>query len=324
LGVCLAAYLIVDSGATQVAHAMLVVGWCLIPISLYHLVPMTFSALSWRKLLPGASPLGAGMIVRIRWIRESINSLLPVAGIGGDLASIRLVHLKGVLKTQAAASTVVDTTVGAVTLLIFVVAGVALLLMRSSERGILDAAGAVLLGAAVFIVLIAAFVAFQHRGLFSGLAKFVRRLLPKGWQVSISGGASAVDEAVVAVYRNKPVIVRAGLLRLIGWAAGAGEVWLVMRSLGNGFGFTDSFILESLNAGIRGAAFLVPAALGAQEGGLVLFGALLGLSPEFALAISLSKRVRELALGLPGLVVWHWIEGHYFIRHNACGEPTPR
>jgi hypothetical protein len=47
-----------------------------------------------------------------------------------------------------------------------------------------------------------------------------------------------------------------------------------------------------------------------------VFGALFGLPAETALAISLSKRVRELILGLPGLFVWHWIEGHYLLRRS--------
>jgi len=40
------------------------------------------------------------------------------------------------------------------------------------------------------------------------------------------------------------------------------------------------------------------------------------LPAESALAISLTKRVRELALGLPGLFAWHWIEGHHFLRRS--------
>jgi glutamate/aspartate transport system permease protein len=40
---------------------------------------------------------------------------LPVAGIGGDIASARLAHLRGVPGTQAAASMVVDTTAGVAT-----------------------------------------------------------------------------------------------------------------------------------------------------------------------------------------------------------------
>ena len=61
---------------------------------------------------------------------------------------------------------------------------------------------------------------------------------------------------------------------------------------------------------------MVPGALGALEGSFVLLGALFGLPAETTLAIALSKRVRELVLGLPGLFVWHWIEGHYLLRQS--------
>jgi uncharacterized membrane protein YbhN (UPF0104 family) len=55
---------------------------------------------------------------------------------------------------------------------------------------------------------------------------------------------------------------------------------------------------------------MLPGALGALEGSFVLFGALFGLPADTALAISCRKRLRELALGLPGLFVSHWMEGH--------------
>ena len=95
-GFLLVVYLIIDSGAADVAHAMSVIGWWLIPIALFHLVPLTFSALSWRELLPAASRPHAVTLIAIRWIRESINSLLPVASVGGDIASVRLAQLQGV------------------------------------------------------------------------------------------------------------------------------------------------------------------------------------------------------------------------------------
>jgi hypothetical protein len=40
------------------------------------------------------------------------------------------------------------------------------------------------------------------------------------------------DDAIVAAYRTGPIMLRASVLRLIGWAADAGEVWLVMQALG--------------------------------------------------------------------------------------------
>jgi len=64
----------------------------------------------------------------------------------------------------------------------------------------------------------------------------------------------------------------------------------------------------------------LPGALGVLEGGMVLFGAVLGLPAEIALAISLTKRVRELVLGLPGLFAWYWVEGHYLLRRKEDEE----
>ncbi len=312
----LVVYLIADSGAGEVARAMLVVGWGLLPITLFHLVPLFFSALSWRELLPLSSRPDVISVTWIRWIRESINALLPVAGVGGDVAGARLAHLRGVPGAQAAASMVVDTTVGVVTQLVFVLTGVMLLVIRSTEHTALLVAWVVVIGMGVFIVAIAAFVLVQHRNMFVMFAKLARGLVPEKWLSSFAGNASAIDDAVVAVYRNRFAFLRANLSRLVGWAAGTGEIWLVMQFLGQPLGVLDAFILESLSSGVRAAAFMVPGALGALEGGFVLFGALFGLPAETALAISLSKRVRELILGLPGLFVWHWIEGHYLLRRS--------
>jgi hypothetical protein len=45
------------------------------------------------------------------------------------------------------------------------------------------------------------------------------------------------------------------------------------------------------------------------------------LPADTALAISLSKRVRELALGVPGLLLWQYVEGRYHLRR---GKPNAR
>jgi len=315
-GFLLVVYLIVANGAADLVHSMHVIGWWLLPITLFHLIPLLVSALSWRALLPPTTRPDVTTVVWIRWIRESINSLLPVASIGGDFAGMRLSHLRGVPGVQAVASMVVDITIGAATQLILVMSGAALLLTRSSDRTATVVASGVLVGTAIFLVTIAAFTVFQHRGLFGVSAKLTRRLLPQEWLSVLEAGASAIDDAVVASYRAGPVILGAGALRLIAWAVEAGEIWLVTRALGRPVDMIDALILESLSSGVRAAAFMLPAGLGALEGGLVMVGALLGLPAETALAISLTKRVRELALGLPGLFVWHWIEGHHLLRRS--------
>src|SRR5262249_134515 len=221
---------------------------------------------------------------------------------------------------EAGAAMVVDTTVGVVTQLLFVLSGVALLLLRSTDAGALSVAASVTIATGILFVLTAIFVLVQRRGLFAGLANFARRLLP-GKAFDAMSDAASIDQAVLALYRNRSTLLRASLLRLVGWGIGAGEVWLVTFSLGHPFGLVEAFILESLTSGVRAAAFMVPGGLGALEGSFVLFGALFGLPAESALAISLSKRVRELALGVPGLLVWHWIESRYLLRR---GEPKAR
>ncbi len=233
---------------------------------------------------------------------------MPVASIGGDVAGVRLTHLRGVGSAEAAASVVVDTTVGVVTQLAFVSAGVTLLMIRSTDVAALLAARVVLIGVAGFVVALTLFVWLQHRNMAVALTGVVRRLIPEDWRSVVADRASAIDDEVVATYRRRPALVRAGVLRLATWITGAGEVWLITYFLGRSLSLIDALILESLGNGVYAAAFIVPGALGVLEGGYVMFGALFGLPADISLTISLSKRVRELLLGLPGLLAWQWAE----------------
>jgi putative membrane protein len=299
---------------------MLALGWWLAPIALYHLLPLYLDAASWRQLFPAFGRSGRLSFLWMRWIRESVSTLLPVAGVGGDVVGARLVHQRGVSGAQAAASMVVDITVGATTQLVFVLVGVGLLAAGKTHEAATVAWG-LTIGVATFAAAIGVFVRLQHNSMFSVLIGWAHRLAPKSWMSGFAGRAEAIDEAVVATYRRRFALSYSSLLRLVGWALGAGEVWLATRVLGKPLGVTDSFILESLSTGVRGAAFMVPGALGAQEGGMVLFGALLGLPADLALAVSLTKRVRELALGLPGLAAWQWVEGRRLLSRRE-GDPS--
>jgi putative membrane protein len=313
-GFLLVVFLIIESGAAEVASAMLVLGWRLAPIALFHLAPLSFDTLAWRQLFPVSSRPRFLRLLGLRWIRESINSLLPVAGVGGDLAGARLVHKTGVPGAEAASSVVVDITIGAAAQLLFVLAGVAALLVRSNADGASEVARGALIGVGVFAAGIAGFVLVQHNSMFSLFARLARRVAPRERLSEFEGRASAVDGAVTAIYRNRLAFIRANALRFAGCVAGAGEIWLVMYFLSKPLTLIDALILESLSSGVRAAAFMVPGALGAQESGIVVFGALFGLPADTALAISLSKRVRELALGVPGLFAWQWAEGRHLFR----------
>jgi hypothetical protein len=77
-------------------------------------------------------------------------------------------------------------------------------------------------------------------------------------------------------------------------------------------------VIESLLYAIRTLAFAVPNAVGVQEGAYVLIGASFGLAPDMALALSLVKRARDLAIGLPALGVWQIVESRRLWRSRPA------
>ena len=103
--------------------------------------------------------------------------------------------------------------------------------------------------------------------------------------------------------RPRPALRRAWLWRFAGWIVGAGEIWIALVALGRPAGLADCLILESLSQAARTVAFAIPAGLGVQDGALILLAAQLGFGGEVGLALSLVKRCREIALGIPALAV---------------------
>jgi hypothetical protein len=82
-------------------------------------------------------------------------------------------------------------------------------------------------------------------------------------------------------------------------------------------------VLESLLYAVRTVAVVIPNAVGIQEGAYVLIGAGFGLTPQTALAVSLVKRARDLAIGLPALGAWQIVEsGRLWRRRKITRVPA--
>ena len=110
-----------------------------------------------------------------------------------------------------------------------------------------------------------------------------------------------------AVDRLLPVAGVGG--SVVALVSGAFEIWFALRLFNHPVSIGAAVMLESMTQAIRHIAFIVPAGLGVQEAGLVVFGHVVGISGELALAVGIIKRIRELAWGVPTLISWQWGEG---------------
>jgi hypothetical protein len=72
---------------------------------------------------------------------------------------------------------------------------------------------------------------------------------------------------------------------------------------------TTAVPAPAIRCGAKSGRSGVPGALGIQEAALVMVCGFVGLSPETAMLIAIVKRLRDVALGIPGLVMWQWVEG---------------
>jgi len=176
-----------------------------------------------------------------------------------------------------------------------------------------DLVGDVALGLIATLPLFAALALVQRAGVFGLLARLFRLLFGDRFDALV-GGAAPLDRAVRRLYRRRAALAACFLWQIAGWVAGAGEVWLALVYLGHPVGFADAVIIEAMIQALSSSAFLVPGALGIQEGGFLVMGSVIGLSPEVSLALALARRARDVIVFMPALIAWQFGIGRRALR----------
>lgn len=317
-GLALAIGLIVWQGFDSVVAVLAVAGWSLIFLGLYQIAPLLLAALSWRPLLGPDAGHRLSELTAVTWIGLSVNWLLPVAQIGGDLLRARLLILGGANGATTSASVVVDKTIQAAAQVVFSLLGLILLLTVAEAQALIyGAAGfAVVLSVCLYL-----FFRLQRMAPAGRTLGLLRRVLPGSKLRATLPDGRTFDTALDSLYKRRMPLAMSVFWRLTERLAKAGEVWLALWLMGHPVSLIEALILESLTQAVRAAAFAVPAGIGVQEGGLVLIGSALGLSPDLSLAVSLAKRFRELVVGLPGLLGWQRRERRH--RNKVAGATHP-
>ncbi len=310
-GLAVLAALIAFDDPGRLLHGVTAIGWWLIAIFAWHAVPLTLDARAWQLLFsrrPALPPLLAAI-----WIGEGVNGLFPIPHLG-EIARARIAR-HAAQPGEAAATVVVDLTLSISTELVFALIGVTLLSMVSSKLGavrVLAPAGAVVAGSALIFYLL------QRAGLFALAVRIAHRWSDAARRLFDVDSASALDAAVQGIYQRRRPLIQSAAWRLAGWLAGSGETWLVFYALGQPIGIGEAIVIESLGHAARTAAFVIPGGLGVQDGALLLLGSAMGLGPEAGLVLALTKRLREMALGLPALAT-----GYFLFARRLLRQPAP-
>ena len=267
--------------------------------------------LAWWMVAPGQAPRRAAVFVWASLLAEAASNVLPFSQVGGVAMASRAAVVGGVPADTAVASNLVDITVEVVAQLIFTLVGVWILVDRLGFTSRRDPYLLLLLsGLAITTGLFGGFIAIQMRGLRT-IEQFVRRLVP------IAGHHAAGITRVVELAYDRPARLWAGLgLHVCAWFATSVGTWITLRFMGRPLPMLSVVALESLLFAIRNAAFMAPGALGVQEGAYALLGPLFGLPAEAALALSLLKRARDVAIGVPALISWQIAEVRRPLRRN--------
>jgi putative membrane protein len=307
VGFLAALWLVWHDDPRAVYGLMRVAGTGLVLAALAHVLPMMANARDWQTLFPRPDRPSFVSMLHLVWIRESINSTLPVARIGGEIVSFRLMRRRGIDASLATATLIVDLQLTLISQLLFTLVGIGFLLANTASPG-LRLAGNLAWGAVALAPVLVLFALVQHASPFERVARLLNRMT-SGHFAALASKSAQIDQTIKLIWRQRAVVLR----YLFFWQtlqnlATSLEIWLALYFLGARVSLLEAFVIESLIQAVSSAAFLVPGGLGVQEGAFILIGNAFGLVPSTSLALAGARRIRDLLIYGPGLVAWQFAE----------------
>lgn len=278
-------------------------GFALLWLVPFHALPLLLDAQAWRLLLRRRAPLW--FLWWIAAVREAVNRLLPVVGVGGEIVGIRLARWRVADAGEVTASVMVEVLITIAVQYVFTALG--LLLLLGAHRG--ADLETVALGFALSLpVPVIMFVLMRRGGIFHAIERFAKRVLGDGAQVLQGVDGRRLDADIDALMSRPGLLARAFAWQFAGYALGAFENYWALGLFGHSVFIGGALAIEALTQAARHAAFMVPGGLGVQEAVVSLVAQTLGIGRGAALSLALAKRAREMLFGLVALASWQVAE----------------
>ena len=294
------------------------------------LLPSVFmyviEAYAWKITLgPSAKDIPFWRVLMIRTVGEVVNLTTPTAYVGGEPLKAYLLKKYQVPMVEGLASVVIAKTTMTIAQVFFILSGIALAFWTLGTGGSPgQTVTAALFSVGLLVLGTAAFVFVQHKGLFSWLLEFQRKL---GFKIAYLEAREkklrSLDRTILDFYRdNRLTFTSSTVLFLLGWMAEAVEAYLILYFLGSPPTALSAVSIAALAGFIKSGTFFIPGSLGAQEGGNMLLLTAFGYSEVTGITFALFRRFRELVwIGL-GLLCLALVGGRAAIIHERRADDS--
>ena len=164
----------------------------------------------------------------MRWIGESVSTVVSSAAVGGDIVRARLAALRGTPLPIAAASVLVDITLGVFTQFGFTLVGLALIVNVTGGESFV---GPTLIGALLGIVAIIGFCIVQRLGMFRFIGVIISRIANSpDWHSLIHGGET-LDRTIPGRYSRRRGVIGCCVWTTGSLVLGSGEISITLMQL---------------------------------------------------------------------------------------------
>ncbi len=291
-------------GFGGVAAAVTSAGWGgFALIVAWQLALFCVLGLAWDAIIPPRERRRPWVPIWGRMVRDAATNCLPFSQVGGFVFGARAVTLHGISWPLATASTVVDVTAEFLAEVAFTGIGLGILLARAPNSAL---AVPVEVGLGLAVMAGFAFIWLQ-KGAAPLFARLGRRIAGR-WFEGANDRVQVIQTELGLIYGHALRLAIGFSMHLLGWLGTGVAGWIAYRVIGVPIDFDDALAIEALLAAASAAAFLVPVNAGVQEAGYAGLGAIFGVPPEMSLGVSLIRRARDLAVGIPILLLWQLLE----------------
>jgi uncharacterized protein (TIRG00374 family) len=267
-------------------------------LSLYALlfVAITYLLLSYGFVLVNRI-FGIGMkqreLFQIGYVSTALNNIVAFLGAAGHSLRVMVMQRKGVKPEQALAASVFHSHFHNLVMFCLLPLGIIYMLIHHSVSGA-SAIGLELATALIILLVVVATIIIFIRSLRLVVLRILNRVFHLVTRKSLESSLSTFDKSMtlgVAAIKNRPMSLVPVLVFIIAdWASSVAVLWFCFDAMGNTVSL--DVLITGYAVGITvGNLSMIPGGLGVQEASMAGVYALLGVSFELAVMVSILFRV---------------------------------